>query len=203
MSGIRRSLVLALGAFLVGLLAAGCGLSTNDAPEAITRTSVESSSSTTRPRVALPEGDAESVAIWFLHTSDAGTVLESVERQVAWPASPGGRLDALLGQPPVTREREAGLWSALPPDATLASQPRRQGEVLVVDLPEGVYDDLNGIIAQNAFAQIVWTATEIPGVDSVSFERDGAEFEAVDGQGQASADPLGRDDFVDLTPSAR
>jgi spore germination protein GerM len=68
-------------------------------------------------------------------------------------------------------------------------------------MPEGVYEDLHGIIAQNAFAQIVYTATAIEGVESVRFERDGSLFEAVDGEGQASADPLGRADVVELAPT--
>ena len=203
MSGVRRRSVVAVTAGLsvlaALLLLTGCGLSTDDAPEAITRSSVESRTSTSPSTVVLPGEDTDNISVWFVHTDDVGTVLRKAQRQVALPATAGSRLDALLTQTPDPRERTQGLWSALPPDATLASRPRQRGNVLVVDLPEGVYDELHGIIAQNAFAQIVYTATEIPGVESVTFERDGALFEAVDGQGQASGDPLGRDDFVELS----
>lgn len=202
---IRRRLVVVFGGAVVAMLLASCGLSTDDSPEAITGSSVESSASTAPSTLVLPGEDAEEISVWFLLTSDAGTGetnLTEMPRQVTRPATAEGHLEALLSQPPNDSERELGLWSALPPDAALASRPRQRGHVLVVDMPEGVYDELHGIIAQNAFAQIVYTATEFDGVESVRFERDGSLFEAVDGEGQASADPLGRDDFDELDQSS-
>lgn len=202
-TGIRGRLLAVIGGAVVAMLLSGCGLSTDDSPEAITGSSVESSASTTPPTLVLPSEAGEEISVWFLLTGDAGdgeTVLEEAPRHVPRPATAASHLEALLGQPPDDDERERGVWSALPPDATLASRPRQEGHVLVVDMPEGVYEDLHGIIAQNAFAQIVYTATAIDGVESVRFERDGSLFEAVDGEGQASADPLGRDDFVELVP---
>lgn len=196
MSG-PRFVVAGVAAVLVLLLGA-CGLDTDDEPQAITRPTVEPSPSSEASTVVLPGEDADNVSVWFLTTDDAGTFLREAQRQVALPATPGSRLDALFAQPPDEGELADGLWTAIPPDSTLASRPRQRGHVLVVDLPEGVYDELHGLIAQDAFAQIVFTATEIPGVESVAFRRDGSLFEAVNGEGEASSRPLGRDDFPDL-----
>lgn len=198
---LRRLLALAPVAVLPWV-AAACGLSTDDEPQAITNGTVDTrtTTETTRPS---PFGDTDNVTVFFLQTvGDADEVLHEAQRQVPLPATPATRLDALFTQPPTPDERDEGLWSAIPADATLADRPRREGGVLVVDLPEGVYDQLHGIIAQDAFAQIVYTATAIPGVESVAFQRDGSPFEAVDGTGQAQSEPLSRRDFPELSPGA-
>ena len=188
-------------AVAVGLLG-GCGLSTDDEPEAIPRPTVESSASTPASTVVRPGEATENVTVFFLTTDDAGTSVEDVQRQVALPATLGSRLDALLAQPPDEDERSQGIWSAIPASATLASAPHQRGHVLIVDMPSRIYDELHGLIAQDAFAQIVYTATAIQGVESVLFRRDGVTFEAVDGTGQASSRPLGRDDFPELAKRA-
>ena len=198
-AGRRRVVAAAAGIVAAGLVAA-CGLSTDDEPQAITNGTIDNSTSTT-DTTEPPPGEADNVTVFFLQTvGDADEVLAEAQRRVPLPATPATRLDALFTQPPTPVERDEGLWSAIPADATLADRPRREGHVLVVDLPEGVYDQLHGIIAQDAFAQIVYTATAIPGVESVTFQRDGTPFEAVDGAGQAQSEPLSRDDFPELAP---
>jgi spore germination protein GerM len=201
-SARRRLPGLLLGG--VTALAAGCGLSTDDEPVSITAATEGTSTTTTSTPSStpgLPDRDTDNVTVFFLQTvGDAEEILFPVPRPVPLPATPATRLDALLTQPPTPEEREEGLWSAIPADATLAERPQQQGHELIVDLPEGVYDQLHGIIAQNAFAQIVYTATAIPGVESVTFQRDGTPFEAVDGTGQAQSEPLTRADFPDLAP---
>lgn len=201
------------GLLLVGVaaLAGGCGLSTDAEPQSITDATVDARTSTTVSTPALPETDTDNVTVYFLRTVEddeageggedgAEEILFRVPRPVALPATPATRLDALFTQPPTPEEREEGLWTAIPADATLADRPQQQGHELIVDLPEGVYEQLHGMVAQDAFAQIVYTATAIPGVESVTFQRDGTPFEAVDGAGQAQSEPLTRDDFPDLAP---
>jgi spore germination protein GerM len=197
----RRQLgVLALTG--VAALAGACGLSTDAEPESITDATVDATTSTTGAALGAAEGDTDNVTVYFLVTvDDTAEVLTAVQRPVPLPATPTTRLEALFTQPPTAEERDEGLRSAIPADATLAERPRRVGDELIVDLPEGVYEQLHGGIAQDAFAQIVYTATAIPGVDAVAFERDGAPFEPVDGTGQAQSEPLTRADFPDLAPT--
>lgn len=198
----RRAARTAAIAAVLAVALASCGLSTDDEPQAITRSTADTGPDTSSTTFTLPGAEVDNVSVYFLQTvEDADAVLAEVPRQVVLPSTPASRLDALFGQPPTEEERALGLWSAIPADATLADRPVQRGHVLIVDLPESVYDELHGIIAQDAFAQIVWTATEIQGVESVSFRRDGAPFEAVDGMGQARSRPLGRDDFPELAPA--
>jgi spore germination protein GerM len=191
-----------LGALAAAALLGACSLSTDDEPQAIEGPVVESSASSQASTSNLPDADAENVSVWFLQNraSGVGAFLVEGSRKVAFPASPETWLDALLQQPPDSSEKEDGFWSAIPVDAQLVSTPEQSGHVLTVQLPNRVYEDLHGLIAQYALAQIVFTATEIPGVESVQFLRDDGVFAAIDGTGQARTDPLGRDDFVDVMP---
>jgi spore germination protein GerM len=192
----------ALALALVGV-GAGCGLSTNDKPESIAGTTVDSSTQRQQSTLAQPSGATRTVQAWFLDTDDAGTRLIARDREVALPATPASRVDALLQQPPDDAEREQGIWSAIPPDASLRTVPVQRGTVLELDFPDRVYLELHGRVAQGAFAQIVYTATALPGVNAVLFKRDGVDFPAVDGSGQARSDPLRKQDFTDFAPAPR
>jgi len=191
-----------LGALAAAALLGACSLSTDDEPQAIEGPVVESSASSQASTIELPDADAENVSVWFLQnrSSGVGAFLVEGSRKVAFPASPETWIDALLQQPPDSSEKAEGFWSAIPADAQLVSEPEQSGHVLTVQLPDRVYEDLHGLIAQYALAQIVFTATEIPGIESVQFLRDDGVFAAIDGTGQARTDPLGRDDFVDVMP---
>lgn len=196
----RRPTRLAALAATVAL--AACGLSTNEEPETIGGPAIASNAGSDVSVIDLPTANTENVSVWFLHnrTDDVGVFVIEAKRQVAQPASPGIWLDALLQQPPGETEREDGIWSAIPLDARLVTEPDQQGHVLTVQLSDRVYSELHGLLAQYAFAQIVYTATEIPGIESVLFLEDDGVFPAVDGAGQAHTDPLGRSDYDELIP---
>ena len=192
-----------LAACVVGVLvlvAAGCGLSTDNEPEGIANTTVDSTAQDRTSNFAVPYGDTEPVAVWFLATDDEGIHLKQTQRRVAAPPTPENHLDALLQQPPDVFERDDGIWTAIPANARLLEAPVQRGQVLVINLPDQVYLELHGRGAQGAFAQITYTATEIDGVKAVQFERDGTVFSALDGSGQATTSALDRDDFADFAP---
>lgn len=198
-----RAAAARLGALVAVVVLGACSLSTDKEPQSIEGPVVASSSSSEASTIEkLPDADAENVSVWFLQTrtSGVGAYLVESSRKVAQPATAGTWIDALLQQPPDSSEKEDGIWSAIPADAQLVTEPEQQGHVLTVQLPDRVYEDLHGLIAQYALAQIVFTATEIPGVETVQFLRDDGVFAAIDGTGQARTDPLGRDDFADVMP---
>lgn len=193
----RLGALLAVGA----LLAAGCGLSTNDRPEGIPDTTVDPATQQRKAsNYVVPYGDTETVAVWFLVTDDAGIHLIKTQRRVPQPATASSHLGALFQQPPDDLERDDGIWTAIPSDADVLGKPEERGDVLVIDLPEEVYLELHGRTAQGAFAQMTYTATEISGVKAVQFERDGTLFTALDGSGEATTAALDRDDFADFAP---
>jgi spore germination protein GerM len=200
----RRALVrpwLAL-LLLVTAVAGGCGLSTNDEPETIKDNVPPDLLDTETATPDTPIGSTESVKVWFLRTDRLNTRLVERERLVPRPATQVSVLESLIQDAPTDVERTGGISTAIPEDVTLAGQPRLSSSdgVLTVPLSDNFYD-LQGETARNAFAQIVFTATELPGVEKVQFERDGEVFNAVDGEGQSRRDPLSRDSYDELRPT--
>lgn len=207
------ALVRAAGALAVLLVLAGvsaCGLSTNDEPETI-RDSVppdlldtETAEGGTQAggTTSTEPAETETVQIWFLETDELGNARVVMRpRQVPRPATPIQVLETLITEPPTELERLRGISTDIPEDVTVTDTPRLRSDdgVLIVNLSDDFYD-LQGETARNAFAQIVFTATELPNVSRVQFERDGEVFNAVDGEGQSSREPLGQAAFANLAP---
>jgi spore germination protein GerM len=200
-----------LAVLLVLAAVSACGLSTNDEPETIkdnvppdllgtgtADTGTQAGSTTTGPGTA----ETETVEIWFLETDALGNARVVMRpRQVPRPATQIQVLETLITEPPTELERLRGISTDIPEDATVTDTPRLRSDdgVLIVNLSDEFYD-LQGETARNAFAQIVYTATELPNVLRVQFERDGEVFNAVDGEGQSSREPLGRGSFANLAP---
>jgi spore germination protein GerM len=201
----RPALVRAWVVLLVLLVTAagGCGLSTNDEPETIKDNVPPDLLDTETAAPDTPIGSTESVKVWFLRTDPLGdTRLVQSDRLVPRPATQVSVLESLINDPPTDLERAGGVSTAIPEDVTLAGQPRLSSSdgVLTVALSDEFYD-LQGETARNAFAQIVFTATELPGVRKVQFEQDGEVFNAVNGAGQSRSDPLGRSSYDKLRPT--
>jgi spore germination protein GerM len=186
---------------LLVALAAGCGLSTNDEPETIKDNVPPDLLDTESATPDTTATNTESVTVWFLRPDDQGdTRLSKRERQVPLPATQVSVLESLIQDPPNGVERSLGYTTAIPEDVTVTEQPQQRSDgVLTVNLSDDFYD-LQGESARNAFAQIVFTATELTGVDSVQFERDGEVFNAVDGEGQSTSAPLSRSSYDELRP---
>ena len=201
----RGAPVRAVAALLVLLVTAatgGCGLSTNDEPETIKDNVPPDLLDTETAAPDTPTGDTEAVKVYFLTTDDQGDAhVVDADRFVVRPATPLSVLESLIKDAPTELERVGGISTAIPDDVTV-SQPRQRSDgVLIVDLSDNFYD-LQGETARNAFAQIVFTATELPGVTMVQFERDGEVFNAVDGAGQSRRDPLSRASYAKLQPES-
>jgi spore germination protein GerM len=195
----RGGAALALSVLLLAGVT-GCGLSTNDEPEAIDDPVPEPADSGSESADLGGADSTEVVQVWFLRTDDEGeSHLVGVERKVPPPATQSRVLDVLIQEPPTDRERDDGISTAIPDDVTLNEEPElRSDHTLIVELSPDFYD-LQGDTARNAFAQVVFTATGLPGVDMVQFERDGEVFRAVDGEGQ-SREVLSRESYVELRP---
>jgi spore germination protein GerM len=193
----QGAVALALSVLLVAV-AAGCGLSTNDEPEAIDDPVPEPvDADTEAPDLGGVDG-TQPASVWFLSTGeDDETRLIEVERRVSPPPTPRQVLEALIQESPTDAERADGISTDIPDDVTIDEPPDlRSDGVLIVELSPEFYD-LQGERARNAFAQIVFTATGLPEVRMVQFERDGEVFNAVDGDGQSRA-VLSRESYAEL-----
>jgi hypothetical protein len=198
----RRAVARALSVVALVLLVAGCGLSANDKPQIIASDdlppellSPNPSSSTT----VAQSPTSGSVVVYLLEQQGDATHLVGVSREVKDTSRPRDRLLALL-VPPTTQEDTLGLLTSIPADTTLLETRLDEGTgELVVDLSRSLFD-VQGQELRNAFAQLVWTATEIPGVRQVRFLVAGKEYRVPDQDGIEQPGAVTRDDYATLAP---
>ena len=125
--------------------------------------------------------------------------IRSVQRAV--PTTPQSILASLFAGPNAT-ERDSLLDTAIPADVELLSDPRPVGEVLTVDLNDG-FGELTPDGLRLAVAQIVSTATDINGVESVQLRIDGEPRVWPLGNGELTDRPLTRFDYPGLVESTQ
>ncbi len=125
--------------------------------------------------------------------------IRSVQRAV--PTTPQSILASLFAGPNAA-ERNALLDTAIPADVELLANPRPIGEVLTVDLNDA-FDELTPDGLRLAVAQIVSTATDINGVESVQLRIDGETRVWPLGNGELTDRPLTRFDYPGLVESSQ
>lgn len=184
-------------------LAGGCGLSEDAGPQPIAPENLppdlldpDAGSSTTLP----PSSGTDSVSVYFLEAVGDEVRLAEVQRQVADGADPGDRLVALLAQP-TEAEADQGLTTSIPADTTLRAVPVLDEEAseLVVDL-SSEFLSIEGPELPKAFAQIVWTVSELDGVRQVRFLVEGEEIRAQNADGAEQEGAVTRADYIALAP---
>jgi len=182
----------------------GCGLPSDDGPQAIPKDDLPAdlldpnpSSSTTNPSMS---GES-TVQVYLLGDSGDGVRLVAVDRQVNESDTPNERLAALFGG--ATDLESAGeLSTGIPADTVLLDvhTDDEENEVVV-----NVSDDLftvEGEALAQAFAQIVWTATEPDGggYTRVRFQIDGETTPVLDVDGTEHEGAVTRADYDSLAP---
>jgi spore germination protein GerM len=199
MSALRRLAPAVLAAALV----AGCGVSTDDQPQEISRSNVpegfdDDVAATTDATDGTPR-PGQIVGIFLLHEEAGEVTLIRRRRRVPVEPTDSAILEALLLEAPTRAERRASITTAIPSTTRLASTPERVDGVLVIDLSDGFFE-VSGDDLRNAYAQVVCTADEIDGVRAVEFEIEGRRQDAFDGDGQSTARPMRCDDYSQLLP---
>jgi hypothetical protein len=182
---------------LAAAAAAACGVPPDEAPRTLATEEVPYGlleeapvgvPATTQPPVAKVN-----VVVYFL----AGDHLKPAPRTVPEPATPSRAVSALLGGPNES-EAASGLRTAINP-ATEATVTRPSPDLVVVDLSSA----FAAVPAQEqrlALAQIVYTATGVPGVTGVRFTLGGAPVEVPLPDGTLTSSPVGRAAFANLAP---
>lgn len=193
MARVRLASCVVVAAVLVA-----CGVPADSEPRRLAAKDVpfgllEAAPSTTAT-TAPPTAQSVSVEVFFLATDR----LRPVARNVIAPPTVGKVVNALLEG---VREEEvaAGLRSAINP----------QTKLLLARLAEGVARvDLSRAFAQAtiqdqivSLAQVVFTATAVPGVAGVLFTLEGEPVEVPTPDGSLARGPLGRDEFAPLAPA--
>jgi len=192
---VRRRL---LAAAAVGLVASGCGIPTGGEPRTIAASDVP-------PGLAAPasgptaapttEPQADPARIYLV---DAGDSLVPLGREVDGDSA-AERLEALLAalaSGPTSAERDEQLSTALPPDVRLRLGGISDGTV-TIDI-DGPVEAPSGLASRRAVAQIVLSATSVPGVDAVRLTLAGEPVEAPLPSGELTSAPLTAADYAGL-----
>ena len=133
--------------------------------------------------------------VWFTK-GESLFVVHRTEPKV--PAVATMAMESLL-EGPTGREAPAGIGSAIPDDTTLLGVTVENG-VATVDL-SAEYESGGGTLSMMMrLAQVVYTLTQFPTVQTVSFELDGQPVEVFSGEGIVLDEPVDRDDYEDLLP---
>lgn len=174
---------------------AGCSIQPNASPNDLPAERAEVFGDPATGDVA-----AGSNRIYLLAPTDpeAPQRLRSVQRE--GPPTPEPVLASLFAGPNAS-ERDAQLDTAIPANVELLGA-RPVGPVLTVDLNDA-FDELTPDGLRLAVAQIVSTATEIDGVQSVQLRIDGEPRVWPLGNGELTDRPLTRYDYPGLIESSQ
>ncbi len=191
----RRLGALGCAVALVGTLGA-CGVSAQSGPKTIARADVPfdlARRAQTMPPTTSTNGPY-SYDLYFV----SGERLRPVTRTAKSQPSATTTLRELLRGPDQS-ESEEGLRTVLAPDVSV------QQVKVVHGLATVALDDTEASRISNderalGIAQLVYTATAIPGVARVRFEVGGSSTEVPRGDGSLSSRPVTRADYPDVAP---
>lgn len=193
-----------LAVVAVTLLIAGCGLEADGEPNAIASEDLPADLLDPNPptsSTSLPDSTARTaITIFLVARAGDDTKLVPTIREVADGSRARDRIDALL-QAPTPEEQTLGLVSSIPTDTVLldTSLVPEESE-LVVNLSRAIFD-IQGEELAKAFAQLVWTVTELPTVRQVRFRVDGRAYRAPNAEGIEQDGAVTRGDYNAFSPT--
>lgn len=195
---IRRRLtgpVLAAGLTLVG----GCGVPTGGAPTTIAASDIPYGLAAPSPTPsASPTADPQLDPSRIFLVGE-GDLLVPRPRETDPGSSRRHRLEQLLtalADGPTDTERSDELSTALSPELQLTLAELSDGTA-TIDIDASV-EVPSGGASRRAVAQIVLTATSVPGVDAVRLTLSGEPVEAPLPSGELTSEPLSAADYAAL-----
>lgn len=190
---MRRLATCLLALALLALALGGCG-GGRRASGPVTTGPAATTATAPSPSSTGP-ADGRLLRVYFLRD---GAVAPVARRVDATAAVAHATLEQLLAGPTV-EERAAGLTSDVPAETELQNLTIAGGEA-TVDLSGAFQHGAEATIAPR-LAQVVYTLTQFPTIDRVSFTIDGAPLQAAtDGAGTPLDRPATRADYEPLTP---
>jgi len=194
---LRRLAVLGcLALAMAGI--AGCGLPVDALPQPIPSDEVPPALLAPTSTIPTPTNHGSRIPVTVYFVGPDGTQLVKTTQWIIPKITPQKLLDA-LDSGPTSTEFDQNIQSALPPNASLLSGGVTNG-VLVVYLDQS----LESLLPNQEplyFAQIVWTATSLPGIKSLVFYYNNATVAPVLGNGSiAPAYLVDRCDYEQLAP---
>jgi hypothetical protein len=190
---MRTGVVLLASALLA--FPAGCGDDGDDA--ASTSTTADSTTTTTAATTTTTEAPAEQTEVraYFLREEKVGPVA----REATDGAVAAGAIEGLLAGPNQD-EQQLGFSSAIPAGTELLGVEVEDGTA-TVDLSDEFGSGGGSASMMGRVAQVVFTLTQFPTVDSVLFELEGEPISTLGGEGLLLEEPQTRADWEDLAPA--
>jgi len=194
--------VRALAVLAVLAVLTGCGVPTGGEPSTIAATDVPyglAESSPVPTPVTPPEAKVDAPRVYWVTAADT---LVPRSREVSGTTRRARLTDLLeqLAAGPAAVERDEQLSTALPPEVRL-SVTGLDGGTATIDL-DALAEAPAGVSGRRAVAQVVLTATSVPGVDAVLLELAGAPIEAPLPDGALTDRPLTAQDYAAATVAA-
>lgn len=193
----HRFLPLVTALMLTGLALTSCGIGTDDGPRNVPPAEQQQLGVATDRSAGAATGTAR---VYLLAPEGAGQsqVLQAVARDVS-ESAPEVMGELLAG--PNAEELVGQFRTALPTGLQLLSAARR-GSLLQVDVSQEL-GELSGEELVAAVAQIVFTASELDGVQSVKILINGADQQWPAGNGELQSLPLTVYDYPGLVLSSQ
>ena len=193
---MRRLAALAL-LTLVVFAGTACGVRADDKPQALAAREVPYGLMTQTPApttsVPTPSVPKETAIVYFVGPSDH---LVEVSRDVNRPPTVAKALTSLIFG--VQQDEAAqGYRSAIDPTASIQARAESPSTYVVDLSPEFAQGTTSEQLLR--IAQIVYTATRIPGVTGVRFTLNGSPIQAPTPTGSTS-DPVGREAYQQFEP---
>ncbi len=195
---------LLFGAALAVLALVGCGydsgvkdggpVTTTPGTQPPPSTATTGTTVPNQPTTTTPAAETVDVLVFFMRGEHLAPVRHHVPatKEVAKAA-----MQELIAGP-TTEEKAAGFTTALP-DKTLFLGIALNGSVATVDLSKE-YESGGGTMSMTArLGQVVYTLTQFPTVESVSFKLDGKPVEVFGGEGLILDHPVTRADYEYVT----
>lgn len=186
---------------VAGVGLAACGVTGDGEPELIAGDEIPAELLDPNPTTSTTRvGATAEITVYLIQRTGSTTQLVPVSREVEDPSRPGERIEVLL-QPTTEGEKALGLTSSIPADTVLLGTPELDAErqELTLDFSEELFS-VEGSELSQAFAQIVWTVTELEGVRRVRFLIEGEPQRALDADGVEQDGAVSTADYWSLRP---
>ena len=149
--------------------------------------------------IAIESGAQSTIYLLAPQVSSGPSQLKPVGR--AESPTPQNVLTTLFAGPNDDDQRQR-LRTNIPPGTVLKRTVELGSQVLLVDVSDTLLQT-SGDALVDAVAQIVFTACDLQGIDSVQLEVDGLPHEWTRGNGTSTTAPLTKFDFPERDPSSQ
>jgi spore germination protein GerM len=181
---------------LLCVVVSACAVGTDEAPRDIEQATVLVRDTNDDAQAA---GGAGRIYLTVPGVSGEPTRLRSVARDVG--DDPDAVVAALLAGPNGDEFTDQ-LRTALPDGLQVITLQRRAGGIVDLDVTDEI-QQLSGDVQVLALAQIVYTVSELNGIEAVRISVDGESVQWPDGNGELTIGPLTVYDFPGLEPTAQ